>query len=71
MRYDFSSTPDADVPKAVEPTFQYVLLTCINVTNKTVSVWRAVPDALRDYKPHERTNSLRTTLVHQLLSERW
>jgi uncharacterized damage-inducible protein DinB len=33
-------------------------------------VWRAVPDDLLDFKPHEKTNSIRTILVHQLLSER-
>jgi hypothetical protein len=34
------------------------------------SVGRAVPDELLDFKPHERVNPVRTTLVHQLLSER-
>jgi hypothetical protein len=33
-------------------------------------VWRAVPDGFLDFKPHEKTNSIRTILVHQLLSER-
>jgi hypothetical protein len=33
-------------------------------------VWRAVPDALLDFRPHEKTNPIRTILVHQLLSER-
>ncbi len=33
-------------------------------------MWRAVPDDLLDCKPHEKTNSIRTILVHQLLSER-
>src|SRR5206468_8165924 len=36
----------------------------------TVGVWRAVPDALLDYKPHEKANTIRTILAHQLLSER-
>jgi hypothetical protein len=35
-----------------------------------VSVWRTVPDDLLDFKPHEKTNSIRIILVHQLLSER-
>jgi uncharacterized damage-inducible protein DinB len=38
--------------------------------NKTASVWRAVPDDLLDFKPHEKTNTIRNILVHQLLSER-
>lgn len=29
-----------------------------------------MPDALLDFKPHERVNTIRTILVHQLLSER-
>src|SRR6516225_6001673 len=70
MRYDFTAVPDADVPQAVEPVFQHVLTTYASETNKTVSVWRAVPDALLDFRPHEKTNTIRTILVHQLLSER-
>jgi hypothetical protein len=33
-------------------------------------VWQAVPDTLLDFTPHEKTNPIRTILVHQLLSER-
>ena len=70
MHYDFTAIPDADVPKAVEPVFQHVVTTYASETNKTVSVWRAVPDNLLDFKPHEKTNSIRSILAHQLLSER-
>src|SRR5262249_60841142 len=70
MYYDFIAIPDADVPQAVDPTFQHVLTTYASETNKTVSVWRAGPDSLLDFKPHERTNPIRTILAHQLLSER-
>ncbi len=31
---------------------------------------RAAPDDLLDFEPHERTNPIRTILVHRLLSER-
>ncbi len=70
MHYDHVAIPDADVPRAVEPVFQHVLQTYASEANKTVSVWRAVPDDLLDFKPHEKTNPVRTILVHQLLSER-
>src|ERR1700719_2500590 len=70
MRYDFIAIPDADVPQAVDPAFQHVLTTYASEANKTASVWRAVPDDLLDFKPHEKTNSIRTILVHQLLSAR-
>ena len=70
MHYDFIAIPDADVPQAVEPVFQHVVTTYASEANKTASVWRAVPDELLDFKPHEKTNPIRTILVHQLLSER-
>lgn len=70
MHYDFTAIPDSDVPKAVEPIFQHVLTTYASETNKTVSVWRAVPDEFIDFQPHEKTNPIRTIMVHQLLSER-
>src|SRR5438067_11750572 len=70
MHYDYIAIPDADVPQAVEPVFQHAITTYASETNKTVSVWRAVPDQLLDFKPHEKTNTIRTILVHQRLSER-
>src|SRR3954470_11488962 len=70
MRYEYVAIPDAVVPRAAEPVFQHALDTYASETNKTASVWRAVPDALLDFRPHEKTNPIRTILVHQLLSER-
>jgi hypothetical protein len=70
MHYDWTAIPDADVPEAVEPIFQHVLATYASETNKTASVWRAVPAGLLDFEPHEKTNPIRMILVHQLLSER-
>ena len=48
MKYAFIAIPDADVPQAVDPMFQHVVQTYASETNKTVSVWRAVPDDLLD-----------------------
>jgi hypothetical protein len=70
MHYDFTAIPDADVPQAAEPVFQHVVTTYAGEANKTAGVWRAVRDALLDFKPHEKANPIRTILVHQLLSER-
>jgi len=70
MKYDYIAIPDAEIPRAIEPVFQHVVTTYVSEANKTVSVWRAVPDDLLDFKPHEKTNSIKTILVHQLLSER-
>ena len=69
MHYEFIAIPDADVPQAVEPVFQHAVTTYASEANKTASVWRAVPDDLLDFKPHEKTNPIRTILVHQLLSQ--
>jgi uncharacterized damage-inducible protein DinB len=70
MHYEHIAIPDAEVPQAIESVFRHVVTTYASEVNKTVSVWRAVPDSLLDFKPHTKTNSIRMILVHQLLSER-
>ena len=70
MRYEWTAIPDGEVPAAVEPAWQHAVATYASETNKTASVWRAVPDDRLDFKPHEKVNTIRTVLVHQLLSER-
>jgi uncharacterized damage-inducible protein DinB len=70
MHYDYTAIPDSEVPFGVEPAFRHAITTYASEVNKTVSMWRAVPDELLGFKPHEKTNSIRTILVHQLLSER-
>jgi hypothetical protein len=66
MIYEYVAIPDAEVPKAVEPVFQHVVTSYASEVNKTVSVWRAVPDDLLDFRPHDKTNTIRTIFVHQL-----
>ena len=70
MHYDFTAIPDAEVPVGVEPAFRHTVTTYASEVNKTVGVWRAVPDHLLEFKPRERANTIRAILVHQLLSER-
>lgn len=70
MHYDYVAIPDADVPTAADPAFQHVVATYVSETNKTAGVWRAIPANLIDFKPHPKTNTIRTILVHQILSER-
>ncbi|MBY0456205.1 MAG: DinB family protein [Gemmataceae bacterium] len=70
MQYDWAAVPESEVPAAADPTFRHVVETYASETNKTAAMWRAVPDRLLDFKPHERCNTVRTILVHQLLSER-
>ncbi len=70
MQYEYVAIPDEEVPKAANPLFQHLVTTYASETNKTVSMWRAVPEDFLDFKPHEKTNTIRTIMVHQILSER-
>ena len=70
MKYDFIAIPHEEVPRAIEPLFQHLVTTYASETNKTAGVWRAIPDELLDFRPHEKTNTIRAILVHQILSER-
>ncbi len=70
MHYEYIAIPDEDVPQAADPLFQHLVTTYASETNKTASMWRAIPDELLDYRPHEKTNPIRAILVHQILSER-
>ena len=70
MTYDFIAIPDEDVPQATDPLFQHLVVSYASETNKTASLWRAIPDDLLDFKPHEKVNTIRAILVHQILSER-
>jgi uncharacterized damage-inducible protein DinB len=69
MHYDWVAIPDSEVP-AADPLFRHLVETYASETNKTASLWRAIPDALLDFRPHPKCNTIRTILVHQLLSER-
>jgi hypothetical protein len=70
MNDDFIAIPDEEIPQATDPLFQHRVVAYANETNKTVSMWRAIPDDLLDFKPHEKVNTIRAILVHQILSGR-
>jgi len=70
VKYEYIAIPDEEIPKANEPIFQHLVSTYASETNKTVSMWRAVPDRLMNYKPHDKVNPIREIMKHQLLSER-
>jgi hypothetical protein len=53
MHYGFAAFPDAEIPPAVEPVVQHVVTTYASEANKTVGVWRAMPDDLLDVSVHE------------------
>ena len=54
MHYEYVAIPDAEVPQAVESAFQHAVTTYASEANKTVSVWRAVPDDLLDFNRMRR-----------------
>ena len=70
MTYDFIAIPDRDIPHATDPLFQHLVVTYVSETNKTASMWDAIPDDLLEFTPHEKVNTIRAILVHQILSER-
>ena len=70
MNYDFFAILDQDVPPARDPLFQHLVTTYVSETNKAASMWRAIPDDFLGFKPHEKMNTIRAILVHQILSER-
>lgn len=70
MQYDYVAIRDSEIPAASAREFQHIVQTYVSETNKTASMWKAVPDDLIDFRPHEKTNTIRTIFKHQLLSER-
>jgi hypothetical protein len=52
MNHNLIAIPDQDVPQAREPLFQHVVATYASKTNKTASMWKAIPDDLLDFKSH-------------------
>lgn len=70
MQYNFVAIRDRDIPPACNSQFQHVVMTYASETNKTASMWKAIPAEHIDFSPHPKTNSIRTILKHQLLSER-
>jgi hypothetical protein len=70
MNYDFIAIPDQNVSQTTDPQFQHLVSTYVSETNKTASMWLAISDDLLDFKPHEKVNTIRAILVHQILSDR-
>src|SRR6478736_8425290 len=70
MHYEYVAITDEEIPPAADPAYRHLLDTYASETNKTASMWKAIPDDRLDFRPHEKVNSVRTIIVHQLLSER-
>lgn len=61
MKYDFIAIPDEEVPLARDSLFQHLVTTYASETNKTASIWRAIPDDLLGFRPHEKSNTIRAS----------
>jgi hypothetical protein len=70
MQYSRTAIADSEVPRAVNPLFQHVLDTYASETNKVASVWQCFSPDDMDYRPDEKSSTVRDILKHQLLSER-
>src|SRR5271167_2555043 len=70
MHYSFTAIADSEIPRAANPVFQHLLDTYASETNKVISVWQCFASADLDYRPHEKSSTVREIVKHQLLSER-
>ena len=70
MKYDYIAIPESEIPETAEPAYQHLVDTYVSEANKVCSIWKAVPDRLLSYKPHEASNDVQMIMKHQLLSER-
>jgi uncharacterized damage-inducible protein DinB len=70
LKYSFIAIDESEVPHARHPGFAHVVATYVSETNKTASMWRAVPQALLDFRPRPEVHTVRQIVEHQLLSER-
>jgi uncharacterized damage-inducible protein DinB len=70
MRYPHTAILDPEIPTAADPTYQHLLDTYASETNKTFSVWIALPPEVLSYRPHPKSSTVQEILSHQLLSER-
>lgn len=66
----YAHTAIANVPAARDARDQHLLDTYASETNKTWTVWTTFAPEQLDYRPHEKSSSVRQILEHQLLSER-
>ncbi len=70
MEYQVSIIREAEVPDAVVPAYQHAVDTYASEINKVYSTWIQFADDQMDFRPHERSASVREIMKHQLLSER-
>jgi uncharacterized damage-inducible protein DinB len=70
MQYEHQFVPPTAVPRARVPLLQHLLDTYASETSKTAGVWTELADGQLDFRPHQRSSTVRQILMHQILSER-
>src|ERR1051325_8423207 len=70
MKYKDAAISDAEIPRASDRAFQYLLKTYASEVNKLNSVWSEFTEADLSFKPHPRSSSVGNIIEHELLSER-
>jgi uncharacterized damage-inducible protein DinB len=70
MEYEHQFIPPTALPRARLPLLQHLVDTYASETSKTAGVWTELPDGQLDFRPHQRSSTVRQILVHQILSER-
>jgi uncharacterized damage-inducible protein DinB len=70
MQYSPGFIPQREVPRAAHPLFQHLADTYTSESNKVGAIWSALSDDQLDFRPHQRSSSIRQILIHQILSER-
>ena len=70
MEYAREYIPPAEVPRASNPLLHHLVDTYVSETNKLGSVWSELRDDQLEFRPHQRSSSIRQILSHQILSER-
>ena len=70
MPYTYTAIADQEIPRASNALFQHLLDIYASETNKVAAVWRCFASRDLDYRPDEKSSTVRDILKHQLLSER-
>ena len=70
MQYPAHYLSDAALPPARVPLLRHLVETYVSETNKTAAVWSELRDDQLEFRPHQRSSTVRQILAHQILSER-
>src|SRR5437868_4026980 len=70
MKYDSSAIREDETPRAVVPLLQHAIDTYASEINKVYATWVQFSEAELDYRPHQKSTSVRDIMKHELLSQR-